>query len=75
MKYKYIRVESTYKIDTCERKSYGIAICDGEQNVLETIADISSDVAAIESLVSLCNKESLSPCHLHDVVRDFLITS
>ena len=72
MKYKYITVESTYAFDTIERKSYGIAICDSEQTVLETIADISHNYEAIEKLVNLCNKESLSPCHLNDVVRDFL---
>lgn len=72
MKYKYITVESTYKININERKSYGIAVCDAEQTVLETISDISPDYEAIEKLVNLCNKESLSPCHLNDVVRDFL---
>ncbi len=72
MKYKYITVESIYKINANERKSYGIAICDGEQTVLETISDISPNYEAIEKLVNLCNKESLSPCHLNDVVRDFL---
>ena len=72
MKYKYITVESIYKININERKSYGIAVCDGEQTVLETIADISPNYEAIENLVNLCNKESLSPCHLNDVVRDFL---
>ena len=72
MKYKYITVESIYKININESKSYGIAVCDEEQTVLETIADISPNYEAIEKLVNLCNKESLSPCHLNDVVRDFL---
>lgn len=72
MKYKYITVESTYKFDVNERKSYGIAICDSENTVLETIADISPNIEGIKKLVDLCNKEKLSPCHLYDVVRDFL---
>ena len=36
------------------------------------VRDVSSDKAAIERLISDCNKYDLDPIHLRDVVEDFI---
>ena len=78
MKYEYIAVENIYYANPNENPivNYGIAltyIIGNEQIILKTIPDVSSDRKAIEKLIILCNEESLSPCHLDDVVDDFLL--
>ena len=47
--------------------SYGISF--GEKQ----IKDISVNKTKIETLVSLCNQNNLSPIHIYDVIDDFLV--
>ena len=54
---------------------YGIACVEEIENRRETVMEIpsiTSERAVIESLVELCNKNSLSPCQMREVVEDML---
>ncbi len=75
--YVYGIIHETYCYDSIERVSYGIvcyenAQIDGIVSVAATIHDITSDYDSLNRLVELCNRLSLSPLHLHDVVEDYL---
>lgn len=52
--------------------SYGIAVIDKTGKTVRTVHDITCDRAALEKLVLLCNRLELAPCHLDDVIDDFL---
>ena len=63
----YQIVSGTYSLEGSTYTSFGI------QCGTTVIEDISLDKAAVAGLVALCNKEELDPCHLPDVVSDFLV--
>ena len=74
---KYIVLKNTYINGDAIRVGYGIAAVeayDGVTTVLESIDDISPDIAPVERLVELCNLHKLEVVHLKDVVDDFLVT-
>ena len=52
-------------------KAYGIKAISSDGAVC-VIADVSARKEAVEALVALCNQMQLEPCHLKDVVEDFL---
>ncbi len=73
----YELVETTYRCGHTERVAYGIAAYDirnDEEYAVPMVAvnDIASDKGAVLTLIEACNRLHLSPCHLHDVVEDFL---
>lgn len=77
MEIKYITVQNTYHNGEATRVSFGIAAVtdyDGVTTVLESVADLSSQIEPIEYLVAKCNRGNLDPVHLQDVVTDFLAT-
>lgn len=76
-KYNYVVVESRYFNGEAPYISYGIALAeeqDGTLEVFDSVADISTDRAEVESLADVCNTFQLDPIHLRDVAEDFLAT-
>ena len=70
-------IEEIYVLGDDRRVSYGISVysdskTDGTANIIHSIRDVSSDLSLMTELVNLCNRLSLSTCHLTDVVSDFL---
>ena len=49
---------------------YGIRLNGENENT--QVQDISCNQSAVEKLVSMCNQYQVSPCHLMDVIYDFL---
>lgn len=77
MEYKYVVVQTIYQNGDAARTGFGIAAVtdyDGVTTVLESMADLSSQIEPIEHLVAKCNLGNLDPVHLQDVVTDFLAT-
>lgn len=72
MNCQYIVVKNTYPNNENISASFGIAVTDESEIILETISDITSDYERIFRLVSMCNQMQLAPIHLQDVVADFL---
>ena len=69
--------EETYVTAGGSRKSYGIAAYADEEtlgsaSVIAAVRDISADRAEVEELACMCSRLAVSPCHLHDIVEDFL---
>lgn len=62
----YQLTEGTYYCDGIAYTVYGI------QNEQTAIEDVACNKPSIEKLIALCNRMSLSPIHLPDVVQDFL---
>lgn len=62
----YHLTEGSYCCENTVYTGYGIA---NEQIAIE---DVTCDKGAMEKLVVLCNRTSLSSAHLMDVVQDFL---
>lgn len=62
----YQIISGQYMLEGRAYISYGI--CWGKNK----IEDISLDRTAVEALVSLCNRETVSPVHLWDIIADFL---
>ncbi len=74
---RYGIVEEKYRYKNHVRISYGIvAYSQSDDTDLSTIIasyrDLSSDQQKMQNLVQLCNRLSLSPLHLPDVIDDFL---
>ena len=69
-------VGEEYFLNDSRRVSWGI-VCyakpeeDGTLTVIASVRDISPDYDAVRRLADLCNKHSLSPLHLRDVIDDF----
>lgn len=73
----YGLIAEDYRLGGERRISYGIAAYAdaGEEKsavVLRSVHDITGDGRALERLVRTCNRLRLSPCHLADIVEDFL---
>ena len=73
----YGMIEEHYFLGDESRVSYGIAAYahanrSGTSAITHAIHDITADRQALDELVTLCNHLCLSPCHLQDVVDDFL---
>ena len=49
---------------------YGIRLNGEYENT--QVQDISCNQSVVEKLVSMCNQYQVSPCHLMDVIYDFL---
>lgn len=69
--------EEVYRIDGGVRRGYGIVAYapldeDTGLTVVASVSDVTSDAKALEDLVRLCNELRLDPCHIYDVVEDFL---
>lgn len=69
-------IEEIYILGDKRRTSYGIAAysnleSDSTVTIVASVRDISCDKQKISNLVTLCNRLSLSPIHLGDVVVDF----
>lgn len=62
----YQATKETHFLDGVSYCSYGIRC--GE----ELVEDVTLDQDGINALVALCNRLELSPCHLRDVVLDYL---
>ena len=70
---EYIAVEELLYSEELSRVyvSYGIKAVSGGET-LALISDISTVRTEVEELVRKCNKYSLDPIHLIDVIEDFL---
>jgi hypothetical protein len=73
----YTIVEEKYAHANGFRVGYGIAVraagtAEGETAHIQTVHDITSDRARLETLVEACNRLGLSTVHLYDVIADFL---
>ncbi len=69
--------EEIYNINGRARRGYGIVAYlpvddDVGATVIASVSDVTSDRTALEDLARLCNKLGLDPCHIYDVVDDFL---
>ena len=69
--------EEIYNINGRARRGYGIVAYahmeeDTGLTVVASVSDVTSEREALEDLVRLCNELSLDPCHIYDVVEDFL---
>ena len=57
-------------------EKYGIAAVAEEENesrtIIDSVKDMGMDRVAINAFVQRCNHLQLSPCHLMDVIDDFL---
>lgn len=51
--------------------TYGISALKNDKQIA-FVSDVSPDRPAVEALVRKCNKYSLDPIHLYDVIEDFL---
>ena len=70
-------IEEHYSANGHARTAYGIAVyadaeADGAATVIASVHDITSDAHSLAELVQRCNRASLSPLHLKDVIEDFL---
>lgn len=56
--------------------SYGIRVIGTHRQsgikVVREVHDVHPDDEVVSSLVALCNALELEPCHLNDVIRDWL---
>ena len=69
--------EEIYSVNGRARCGYGIVAYapmedDTGLAVIASVSDVTSDREALEDLVLLCNEIGLDPCHLYNVVEDFL---
>ena len=73
-KVEYVAVEEMLYCEELSStyRTYGIAaVQNGER--IAFVSDASPDRASVEELVRRCNKYSLDPIHLIDVVEDLLV--
>ena len=70
---EYVTLEETlYSEELSETyRTYGVAVLENGQQIF-AMHDVSLDRTAVDTLVRKCNKYSLEPVHLPDVVDDFL---
>jgi len=57
------------------QKMFGIAVIGTYGNrkfILEYVQDLALNLNKLYNLVHLCNRMSLDPIHLHDVINDFI---
>ena len=51
--------------------AYGVVVkIDGQ--IFCSISDVFLDLAFAEQMISMCNKQNLSPVHLDDLIEDIL---
>ena len=70
-----IRIKNEGNVEMKYIVVYGIAYVEEKENRRETVIEIpglTSEENEINRLVDLCNRNSLSPCQLRDVVEDML---
>lgn len=66
--------ENRYSFELGHYTTYGILVtCEnGGETKERLVSDVSTDQAALQKLVDLCNEGQLDICHLDDVIEDFL---
>lgn len=67
----YIIIPSQITIDGETYTTYGIGAVKNNA-LIDQVLDISTQFNKVKSMVLLYNEESLSICHLHDVIEDAL---
>lgn len=74
LKLTYGIVTGTAPIGGRFAETYGLCVCcdDGESLSIETIPDISPDLASIESLARLLCDNQVTPTTLPDIVNDYI---
>lgn len=59
-----------------EYPSYGIRVVGTHIpsgiKIIRDVKDVSTEVEVVDALVLLCNDLRLDPCHLLDVIQDFM---
>ncbi|MBC8569512.1 DUF6514 family protein [Zongyangia hominis] len=71
MKNFYILTMNSFIVEKEKKTLYGIALIqDGKQAL--SYLDISTDRDFVEEFVRKCNQHELDPCHLPDVLYDYL---
>lgn len=63
----YTITQEEKNIEGVVKTTYGIK-CDEV-----SVKDVSADKKKVTELIDRLNKYGLSPCHLHDVVEDFIV--
>lgn len=68
----YFVLPSVTEIDGVLYTTYGIGAAENNQ-VVDSILDLSTNLSAVKSFVNLCNTEELSLIHFRDAVEDFMV--
>lgn len=61
-------------IEGCEIVAYGIAAIDENSCTAAEVPCITASYEKAVRLCELCRRLDLSPCHLRDVVEDYIIS-
>lgn len=73
MKLQYVAfVENRCTPELGEYRTYGIRLQNENGDLLDEIADISTNAVAVWTLAERCTNGQLSPLHFHDVIEDYL---
>ena len=73
--YRYLILCSKRHENGKTQKMFGIAViytCDNQKFILDYVSDLALNLNKLYNLIRLCNKLSLDPVHLHDVIHDFI---
>ena len=71
--YYQVDQEKIYHPDIGEYVTYGVKIISaGSVCVMDVISDVSVSERKVTELIRICNELDLRPCHLRDVIEDFL---
>ena len=69
----YKVTEEKVPTETAERITYGITgYADGDRPIV-SVRDVTTDKTGLLALAETCNRLSLSPIHLYDVILDYLV--
>lgn len=77
MRVTYGMIEENYISERESRRAYGIAVYadaknDSSAEMVAAVHDVTSDRKQMDELIEKCNRLSLSPVHLQEVIDDFL---
>ena len=74
---EYVLLTQHYTYNQITRINYGIGLIDKndpEGVLIDAVTDLSTNKNEVLHLIKLCNRLSLDPIHLRDIVNDFLTT-
>ncbi len=67
-----LKTDTIYDEERCLHTVYGIVAVDTFGKVITSFSDVFFDKSKAEHLVTLYNRENLSPIHLEDIIKDAL---
>lgn len=74
---EYVLLTQHYTYNQITHINYGIGLIDKndpEGVLIDAVTDLSTNKNEVLHLIKLCNRLSLDPIHLWDIVNDFLAT-